>query len=33
MTPTVYALLTAESVYQINQLLDNIKTVEESAAD
>ncbi len=28
----MYALLTAESEYQINQLLDNIKTVEESAA-
>jgi len=29
----MYALLTAESEYQINQLLDNIKTVEKSAAD
>ena len=28
----MYALLTAESEYQINQLLDNIKTVEESVA-
>jgi len=28
----MYALLTAESEYQINQLLDNIKTVEESVS-
>ncbi len=28
----MYALLTAESEYQINQLLDNIKIVKKSAA-